>query len=231
MQTADIYLITNLINGKQYVGQTIRGYKVRWKIHCYNAKHLNRYSQYIDKAVNKYGISNFKLSLIETVPIEQKDEKEIYYINKYNTYKRGYNQTIGGDVNPMFDPKVKAKHRKSMKSKEVREKISKSVKSSYTPELRQWFSEHSKNIWNNWTQEQKNNCVKGLLEYNNKQKQRIAALNKKDESLFKEFESASEACKYFGRPCKEAGNLLKVCDSYNKNGKRKSHYGYYWIKL
>lgn len=160
MQTADIYLITNLINGKQYVGQTIRGYKVRWKIHCRNAKHC-----------------------------------------------------------------------KSMKSKEVREKISKSVKSSYTPELRQWFSEHSKNIWNNWTQEQKNNCVKGLLEYNNKQKQRIAALNKKDESLFKEFESASKACKYFGRPCKEAGNLLRVCDSYNKNGKRKSHYGYYWIKL
>ena len=199
MLTADIYLITNLINNKQYVGQTIKGYKVRWKGHLQNANYINNYRQCIDKAIYKYGETNFRLDLIETVPIDQKDEKEIYYIKYYDTYHNGYNLTLGGDANPMFDPSVKQKHLQRMRSKQMREKMSKSVKASYTPELRNWFSEHSKAIWNNWSQEQKDNCIKGLKEYNNKQKQPVAALNISDETIFKKFNSASEACEYFGR--------------------------------
>ena len=29
----------------------------------------------------------------------------------------------------------------------------------------------------------------------------------------------------------EAGHILKVCDKYNKNGRRSKHFGYSWIKL
>lgn len=41
----------------------------------------------------------------------------------------------------------------------------------------------------------------------------------------------SEACKFFNKPTKEAGHILKICNKYNKNGKRAKHFGYSWIKL
>lgn len=228
---ADIYLIKNKLNNKLYVGQSIKGYLNRWRIHCFNARHPNKYTQYIDRALHKYGIDNFELILLDTVDINEKDFMEQYYIKKYNSlYPNGYNKTIGGDYNPMNDKRVRYKHKLKMNQLEIREKISKSVKKTYTPELKQWFSNHSKNIWNNWSDEQRANCIKGILQRNINNRVKIAALNK-DESIFKIFDSASDACIYFGRARTEAGNLLRVCDKYRKDGKRASHYGYYWIRL
>lgn len=53
----EIYLITNLINGKQYVGQTIYTAEQRFKQHL-------RGDLYIDKAIRKYGVENFKLEVL-----------------------------------------------------------------------------------------------------------------------------------------------------------------------
>ena len=53
----DIYLITNKINGKQYVGKTQKGYKVRFKQHCNAYNH--GYRNYISCAIHKYGADNF----------------------------------------------------------------------------------------------------------------------------------------------------------------------------
>lgn len=47
----------------------------------------------------------------------------------------------------------------------------------------------------------------------------------------KEFESASDACRYCNKPIKEASHILNKCNVFNKNGKRAKHFGYYWIKL
>lgn len=229
-QYADIYLITNLINNKQYVGQTIKGYKHRWKIHCRYARlHDVKCPQLIDRVIAQYGIDNFKCELLEQVSIEDKDKKEQFYIALYDTYNSGYNVTIGGDFNPMDDTYIKHKHLEKMQSKEMREKMSKSVQEAYTPELRGWFSEHSKRIWENWSYEQQRNCIRGFIQYNEQRKQKINMLDE-NYCIIKTFNSCSEACLYCGRPAKEAGNLLKKCDSYNLNGKRSKMYGYYWSK-
>ena len=90
-----IYLITNKINGKQYVGQTARDIWTRFEEHCKNS-HI-QYSL-ISKAIEKYGYLNFDLREIEEVPLEKLDEREIYWIKYYNTYKNGYNQNRGGRV-------------------------------------------------------------------------------------------------------------------------------------
>ena len=90
-----IYLITNKINGKQYVGQTARDIWTRFEEHCKNS-HI-QYSL-ISKAIEKYGYLNFDLKEIEEVPLEKLDEREIYWIKYYNTYKNGYNQNRGGRV-------------------------------------------------------------------------------------------------------------------------------------
>lgn len=94
-----IYLITNLINGKKYVGQTSTSIEERWRKHCSVAK--NGGATGIDGAIAKYGQENFSCEKILECPVEDLDEFEKYYIEKYNTFQGnnqnlGYNLTLGG---------------------------------------------------------------------------------------------------------------------------------------
>lgn len=59
-----------------------------------------------------YGIDNFNFEIIEVCKPEELDEKEIYYINKYNTYylaedSNGYNMTLGGNGQNGYGKSVK----------------------------------------------------------------------------------------------------------------------------
>lgn len=97
-----IYLFTNVINGKHYVGQAI-SIRKRLRSHLGNLNH-NRYDNPLYRVINKYGIDNFDISIIEIVEIEDKkllrktlDKLEVFYIDKYDSYKNGYNQTKGAD--------------------------------------------------------------------------------------------------------------------------------------
>ena len=97
-----IYLITNKINGKQYVGQTQKKPIYRFNEH---ASVSNKSNMAISKAIKKYGKDNFTFEIIEKIYATQKDElvyllnqSETKYISIYNTYKgNGYNSTSGGD--------------------------------------------------------------------------------------------------------------------------------------
>ena len=53
-----IYKITNLVNGKSYVGQTIRTIEERWKQHIKDSKG-NKDDFYLHRAIRKYGKENF----------------------------------------------------------------------------------------------------------------------------------------------------------------------------
>lgn len=93
-----IYKITNNINGKSYVGQSIN-IKDRWKQHiykAYNEKEIG-YNSAIHQAFRKYGEENFSFDVIELCKKEELDEKEIYWIKKLNTLSPlGYNILPGG---------------------------------------------------------------------------------------------------------------------------------------
>ena len=92
-----IYLTTNLINNKQYIGQCHRPNRVK------NGSYKGSGSSLI-KAFEKYGWDNFKTTIIEHVETNSKenlkkllDEKEISLIKKHNTfYPNGYNISSGG---------------------------------------------------------------------------------------------------------------------------------------
>ena len=88
----EIYLITDLTNGKKYVGQTINTKEQRWSGHlCGNL--------YVDNAIRKHGIENTTLETLEYVYDESKlNEKEQYWIKKLDTLiPNGYNILPGGD--------------------------------------------------------------------------------------------------------------------------------------
>ena len=91
-----IYKITNMKNGKIYIGQTKTTIEKRWKDHIKDSK-----SNYVNRplydAINKYGIESFKIEQVEECSIDVLDEREKYWIELYGSFKYGYNATIGGD--------------------------------------------------------------------------------------------------------------------------------------
>lgn len=86
-----IYKITNKITGKSYIGQSI-DIKRRWREHINRIGCLSN-QLYID--FQKFGIENFDFSIIEECKREELNDREIYWINYYDTYNNGYNKIIG----------------------------------------------------------------------------------------------------------------------------------------
>ena len=91
---AYIYKITNLVNNKEYIGKTERTINQRWQEHIRESQKPNP-SRALYRAIQKYGIDNFICTQIIETNNPEEDEK--YYIDLYNTYKNGYNETLGGD--------------------------------------------------------------------------------------------------------------------------------------
>lgn len=103
MHEGYIYLISNNIHPEQvYIGQTVRDIETRWN------EHINKASESMDCVklyckMRAYGISNFKIQLIEkcecvdkNVLIDVLNKKERYYIDVFDSYKNGLNSTLGG---------------------------------------------------------------------------------------------------------------------------------------
>lgn len=88
-----IYKITNKLNNKCYVGQTINTPESRWKRHQQDAK-SGRLHTHFANAIRKYGAENFVLEVIDTAKTQEElTEKESSWIRHYNSIKEGYNET------------------------------------------------------------------------------------------------------------------------------------------
>lgn len=94
-----IYIITNSINDKKYIGQTRESLTKRFNRHCRNYRDQEGS---IDYDILLYEKDFFKIDLIEEVPIEELDEREKYWIKYYDSYKNGYNRTIGGSRGGLY---------------------------------------------------------------------------------------------------------------------------------
>src|SRR5271157_5139950 len=91
-----IYLITNLINDKQYVGQTTLAVEERWKRHCQPGP--GPISMPIVKAIQKYGKHNFKIEVLqECNSLEEMNSRERWWAETLHTFSpTGYNLKAGG---------------------------------------------------------------------------------------------------------------------------------------
>ena len=91
-----IYKITNIINGKSYIGQTIQNVKERFYQHCATKCSKAVSNMAIHRAIKKYGKSNFTVEVIEEIDSANLNDRERYWIKYYNSYNNGYNSTKGG---------------------------------------------------------------------------------------------------------------------------------------
>ena len=107
----EIYKITNISNGKIYVGQAVShilnhkryrpyGHEGRFRCHISEAFSTKKnQSHYLNNAIRTYGVTDFMVELIECCELEKADEREIHYIKELNSlFPNGYNLKNGGSV-------------------------------------------------------------------------------------------------------------------------------------
>ena len=122
-----IYIHTNKINKKVYIGQTkLKPYSKRW------GKNGSYYSgcTYFYAAIQKYGWKNFEHNILEdNLTLTEANEKEKYYIQKYNSTdpnfgynisKGGYNYIMSEDTKRKISEVCKGRK----KSKQTKQKMS-----------------------------------------------------------------------------------------------------------
>lgn len=98
-----IYKVTNELTGKSYIGQTAHTVAERWSSHCDDYKRNRNANRPLYIAMQKYGIDAFSVSVIEECAKELLDEREIFWIDYYDSFRNGYNATFGGCGKPMID--------------------------------------------------------------------------------------------------------------------------------
>lgn len=207
-----IYKITNQINQKSYIGKTERNVSVRWSEHKKNRNQFPNLPLY--RALNKYGVENFTIDIIEECPTDILDDREIYWINHYNTYQgEGYNCTGGGEGGIInFDDDLKIIIERYQQGERL-DRLCKEYHHDY-------------------------NCVKNKMieqgvEINThagpmKNAKMICACNPQTEEIIKIYNSISEAgrdlCEEGKNPRAISNNISVVID------KSRIRYGYKWKK-
>lgn len=183
-----IYLRTNLVNGKQYVGQAqnMQYRENQWR--CMKNHYAGRL---INNARNKYGFENWSLKILaECDNQEELNKLEVYYINIYNTKApNGYNLTDGGCGGNLgyhhtedAKRKISKANKISMKgrhiSEEAKKKMSFAKKGKPSPMLGKHHSEETKKKISlskqgtkhneSWFEKMKNNpsMSKGIIGFN-----------------------------------------------------------------
>jgi group I intron endonuclease len=130
-----IYLITNIVNNKKYVGQTIVSLEKRWKRHCWGCTVKSK-RMIISIAIEKHGKESFKIQQIDTAQtLEEANEKEVYWAKHHNCFSPfGYNLKAGG-------------RKTAIVSKETRDRIKRgNLGKKASPETLKKLSESHKGI-------------------------------------------------------------------------------------
>lgn len=123
-----IYKIENKINNKKYIGQSkdIHG---RWKSHINELNNNKHKNDYLQNAWNKYGDENFTFTILEVCTIDQLNQLEKHYIEKYDTFNNdtnGYNLQSGGDY-PIVSESTKQKMSNALKGRKVSDEHKKKI--------------------------------------------------------------------------------------------------------
>ncbi len=204
-----IYCIENIITNKKYIGQS-NDILNRWCTHKMRLRRNKHSSQHLQASWNDYGEAQFKFYIVELCSGENLNEREIYYIDLYQSTdeNHGYNLCTGGDADYKYTDEVKAKislaGRGRVASDKTRHLISEAQKGRRLPE--EWknnISKHHKQAITSGTMVV--NTI-GFIQHNNEIQKSIDYFDKNGVFLGR-FKSVQEAGRQLGLP---ATNICKV---------------------
>ena len=116
-----IYKITNSINDKVYVGQTQCSLMGRFGRHLADADKYPDRKLYI--ALAELGWRNFDIALLEECPDNKANERETYWIDYYDSFKKGYNSNYGGTGNKVRFEEAKALYDKGLNCIQIADEL------------------------------------------------------------------------------------------------------------
>lgn len=202
---AYIYKITNIKNGKIYIGKTQFSVQKRFAEHCSDAFKERNEHRPLYSAIKKYGIESFVVETIEET--NNANEREKYWIEYYGSFKNGYNATIGGDGASYLDYDL------LIKTYEITKSIAKTAK------IRHCDEHHLADILKD-----NNVMVLSNTESARLATRKMVAQFSLTNDLIQIFPSIKEAAKAVVPDKKSAySHISEVC-----NGKRKTAYDYIW---
>ena len=210
-----IYVITNDVNGKQYVGKTDFSIEKRFQEHCSDSKKARCEKRPLYDAMNKYGIQHFHIEQLEKCSMEDSNRREVYWIEKLNTYHNGYNATLGGESKRYYNYKeIADKYLELKNQKETAEYFDCDVLT-----VRKACNNYNIPI------------ISSQELIKQKFSKSVAMLDKNTGEEIKRFTSITEAAHYLAdnKIAKkfDRGIIGHISQSM-KNDKRKSAYGYKW---
>ena len=212
---AYIYQITNDVNQKIYIGKTENSIEKRFKEHCWDASRERNEKRPLYNAMRKYGVEHFHIELIEET--DNPEEREIYWIEKKQSFKNGYNATIGGDGRKYIDYDLVVKTYQDLQNIKLVAKQIHHDESTISKILKE-----------------KNIDIKSSIEWMRENRGKKVGQYDLNDNFIQSFDSRGLASKYLidnhyttsVAIDAVAGRIGQVC-----NGKRKTAYGFKWKSL
>lgn len=214
-----IYKITNLIDGKIYIGSTVKSFKIRMMQHLYKLRTHKHFNIHLQRAFDKDGESNFEFSILEECDRDVIVEREDFWIQSTECYKQeiGYN----------FCPHARTSLNRKV-SDETKEKIRRSlIGYKHTEEFRlhniqvqktRHRSQKEKAKWRNTVKK-----YRGKLHPMYNKGRKIIQLDLHF-NIVNIYENASRAAEAVGF---SAWGLIEVCNDRRKSRKLQCYFLYY----
>ena len=242
-----IYKITNIVNGKVYIGQSIN-IKLRWKDHINTLNRKDSHSILLQRAWDKYKEENFTFEILELCSEDMLDEIETKYIELYDAQNNGYNIEPGGNSNKHLSDDTKQKIREARLGRRHTEETCKKMSESrmgknngmygrnHTEESKQKISKAKKGKPGHPCSEKQKEAARrantGKIVSEETRKKMSEAkkgnipIHKNLNSVYcVELNKVFENPSYAGKELKiSSSNIIQCCE-----GKRKTCGGYHWV--
>ena len=233
MKKCGIYLITNNVNGKKYIGQS-RNLIKRWGQHKTESRKDNP-KMIVDKAIKKYGIDNFSFEILFECPLNMLDDWETDMIRLYDSVRpRGYNcvdKCRGVSEKEIEKSRKRMKENNPMKNPEIVDKVRNKLKGVHTNRVTEYQIEVTKKRMKENNPMKNPEVVKKVsmkMTGRKQDKERVIRNSKytnilqfsKDGKFIKKWDLVSDITKELG--------VDHCCIYAVLNGKQKTAGGYIW---
>ena len=214
-----IYICTNTVNGKRYIGQTKFTAKRRWTKHLNAANNIksNAYKTYFCNAIRKYNKTDWLIEVIEDniETINAANAAEEWWVGHFcsNDRRFGYNSTNGGkncEISQETKDKISKKHKGKITSQDTRDKLSISIKELHkNEEYRKNYEDGRKHIKKR-TDEQKIKMSNAALRHKRSGKNKFIGVKKARNGTFEARISFHSKCIYIGSSkCEETAAKMR----------------------